>query len=183
MGKKAIFFDRDGVINRDYGYVGSIERFDFLPGVIESLAELKASGYLTILVTNQSGIARGLYTIEDYQKLTDYMQGELAKSNAQFDGIYFCPHHVNAQIEEFRCDCVCRKPKPGMLLWARDEFDLDLAQSVMIGDHASDIEAAMQAEVGHLILVGEHIKTESILVPQAKCFKDVADATGYIKQL
>lgn len=184
MSQKAVFLDRDGVINRDYGYVGSVDRFEFLPGVIDSLAKLKQMGYLTILVTNQSGIARGMFTIEDFNAVTDYMQKTLEQSNAKIDGVYFCPHHVDAQVEEFRCDCSCRKPKPSMFFWARNEFDIDMSASVMIGDHASDIEAAVVAEVGSLFLVGDHIQTESKLVPKStKCFKDLAEATAYLQSL
>ncbi len=170
---KAVFFDRDGVINRDYGYVGSLERFEFLPGVPEALAAIKAKGYLTILVTNQSGIARGLYTTDDFDTLTEFMQGQLQAKQAQFDGVYFCPHHPEANVAAFRCECACRKPKPGMILWAQKEFSLDLEHSIMVGDHASDIEAAKNAGLTKLILVGEHLESDGPLVPEAKCYPDL----------
>lgn len=172
--RKAIFFDRDGVINRDFGYVGTVDRFEFLPQVCESLAKLKKMGYALVLVTNQSGIARGMYTVDDFNKVTEYMQDELKKHDAGFDGIYFCPHHPNATVSEFRCTCTCRKPKPDMILWARDEYDLDLSNSIFVGDHASDIAAAKNAKVGGLVLVGEHIASECKIVPDAQCFEDLS---------
>ena len=171
--RPAIFFDRDGVINRDFGYVGSWKRFEFLPGVIASLARLKELGFATVVVTNQSGIARGLYTVADYQDVTDKMQRELSFAQAQFDGIYFCPHHPEALVPEFRCNCTCRKPKPEMFLWARRELDLDLPNSILVGDHASDIAAGKSAGVGTLVLVGEHLATERELAPEAQCFADL----------
>lgn len=171
--RKAVFFDRDGVINRDFGYVGTVERFEFLPEVFSSLAKLKEMGYALVLVTNQSGIARGMYTVDDFNKVKDYMQEKLKEHNAEFDGIYFCPHHPNATVAEFRCTCSCRKPKPDMIFWARDEFELDLQNSIFVGDHASDIAAAKNAKVGGLVLVGEHIESERKIVPDAQCFDDL----------
>lgn len=173
--KKAVFFDRDGVINKDYGYVGTLERFKFLPGVKEALATLKQMGYLTILVTNQSGIARGMYTVDDFDTVTEFMQGQLSLCKAQFDGIYFCPHHPQATVAAFRCECTCRKPQPEMLLWAQREFDIDLEHSIMVGDHASDIEAGENAGVKNLILVGTHLDTDGPLVPQAQRFDSLPD--------
>lgn len=172
---KAVFLDRDGVINVDHGYVGKIEDFEFLPHVKEALAFLKAQQWKLILVTNQSGIARGMYSEQDFHKLTDFMQGELSKVNAQFDGVYFCPHHKEAQVAEYRQDCSCRKPKPGMLLKAAQELDIDLGLSIMVGDHASDIKAAKAAGISKLVLVGTHISTESSKVPEAQVFTDLYD--------
>lgn len=180
--KKAVFFDRDGVINKDYGYVGTLERFKFLPSVKEALASIKQMGYLTILVTNQSGIARGIYTVDDFDTVTEFMQGELSASHAEFDGIYFCPHHPQASVAAFRCECTCRKPQPEMLLWAQKEFDLDLEHSIMVGDHATDIEAGQNAGLKNLILVGTHLETDGPLVPQAQCFADLPSFVGALQR-
>ncbi len=154
--RKAVLLDRDGVINRDYGYVGSIARFELLEGVAQALHDLKQLGYATVVVTNQSGIARGMYTEADYQAVTSHMQQLLAPYAATFDGIYFCPHHPQAQVAAYRQDCACRKPQPGMLLKAQAELDLDLAHSIMVGDHLSDLRAGVSAGVGNLVLVGTH---------------------------
>lgn len=172
--RKAIFLDRDGVINKDYGYVGRISDFEFLPRTIDALAKLKAQGWLLVLVTNQSGIARGMYTEQDFHELTTYMQNMLRAHHAEFDRVYFCPHHPNASIGVYRQDCSCRKPKPGMLLQAAEELQIELESSWMVGDHASDLKAAAAAGVGHLVLVGEHIATEFPKCPQAASFTDLA---------
>lgn len=156
--RQAVLLDRDGVINLDYGYVGSVERFELLPKVPWALRTLKELGFLTVVVTNQSGIARGLYSEADYHAVTAKMQSLLAAEGAKLDGIYYCPHHPEAQLEAYRLDCPCRKPKPGMLLKAQDELDLDLRHSIMVGDHLSDLRAGAAAKVGNLVLVGNHLK-------------------------
>lgn len=177
---KAVFLDRDGVINKDYGYVGTIEQFEFLPRVSWALAQLKAQGWKLILVTNQSGIARGMYTESDFHKLTAFMQEQLKASGAEFDGVYFCPHHPEAQVEGYRKDCDCRKPKPGMFLKAAKELGVGLEDSIMIGDHASDLIAAQSAGIQHLILVGEHVQKEAPKVPQAQVYRDLANCVEHL---
>lgn len=179
--QKAVFLDRDGVINRDYGYVGSLDRFEFLPGVKEALAELKTMGYKTVLVTNQSGIARGLYTIDDFETVTDFMQGQLEFANAKLDGVYMCPHHPKATVAQFRCECSCRKPKSEMFVWAKSELDIDMANSIMVGDHVTDLQAAAGAGIKTLVLVGDHIATESKLMGSAVVCKDLPDVVAAIK--
>ena len=143
---KAIFLDRDGVINEDFGYVHRIENFHFMPGVFEALRHFKALGYKLILITNQSGIGRGYYSEEDFQKLTNWMQERLEKEGVRLDAIYYCPHHPQQ-------GCDCRKPEPGMITQAAKEHGIDLTNSWMIGDKPSDIEAANRAGVGHTILL------------------------------
>lgn len=141
----AIFLDRDGVINVDHGFVHQIEKFDFLPGVKDALRIMKVKGYLLILVTNQAGIAYGYYTEEDHLKLDSYMQEELRKEGLAFDATYFCPHHSTKGIGKYRVECECRKPKPGMLLNACREFNIDIKTSYMVGDRMTDIEAGRNA--------------------------------------
>lgn len=175
---KAVFLDRDGVINIDYGYVGKISDFHFIEGVVESLAALKKAGFLLILVTNQSGIARGFYSEEDFHNLTAYMQDELAKEHASFDGIYYCPHHPKATLLQYRKECTCRKPQPGMILKARDDFKIDLSKSIMIGDHAGDLLAAKAAGIPKLCLVGEHIATEREKIDGISCFESLKKCTA-----
>ena len=155
--KKAIFLDRDGVINKDSGYVHAIEDFHFLPGVFEALRTFEALGYLLIIVTNQSGIGRGYYTQKDFETLTDWMKKELQKRDIHIAGVYHCPHHPDD-------GCGCRKPQPGLILQAAKDFDVDLSRSWMIGDKQSDIEAAKNAGIQNAILLGEgeapyHAKT------------------------
>ncbi len=173
--RRAAFLDRDGVVNIDYGYVGRTADFHFVPGAPQALARLKKLGFFTVLVTNQSGIARGYYTVQDFLTLTAYMQRRLTAENAAFDAVYFCPHHEDGTAAEFRKACPGRKPAPGMILAAAAEYDLDLEHSILIGDHAGDLKAGAAAGVGLLYLVGAHIETEGAkLPPGAKIYKDLA---------
>lgn len=172
---KACFLDRDGVINVDYGYVGALRDFKFIEGVPQALSRIKRAGYLLVLVTNQSGIARGRFSCEDFLKLCAHMQQALRPLKADFDGIYYCPHHPQGQVEDFRKDCQGRKPGPGMLLQAAADLNIDLTESVMAGDHAGDLIAAKAAGVSRLFLVGEHLAAESPKVPEAACYADLKD--------
>ena len=148
MSKAAIFLDRDGVINEDTGYVSQIDDFHFLPGVIDALQLLKKKGYLLVVVTNQSGIARGYFSEDEFMNLTEWMDWSLADRNVDLDGIYFCPHHP-----DHGAPCDCRKPEPGMLLLAQQELGIDMSCSYMVGDKPSDLKAAVNAGVGHKIMV------------------------------
>ncbi len=141
---KAVFFDRDGVINVDTGYVGRIEDFAFIEGVIPAMQYAQQQGYLLIIVTNQSGIGRCYYTENDFQQLTKWMKSELAQQGVIIDAVFHCPH-----TDSDRCEC--RKPKPGLFLRAIDKFDVDCDNSWMVGDSERDIEAAVAAGIGHTV--------------------------------
>nr|WP_230326836.1 MULTISPECIES: D-glycero-beta-D-manno-heptose 1,7-bisphosphate 7-phosphatase [unclassified Serratia (in: enterobacteria)] len=149
----AIFLDRDGTINIDHGYVHEIDDFQFIDGVIDACRELKSMGFALVLVTNQSGIARGKFSEEQFMRLTEWMDWSMADRDVDLDGIYFCPHHPEAVIEEYRQVCDCRKPQPGMLLQAQKELNIDLAASYMVGDKIEDMQAAAAAGVGTKVLV------------------------------
>lgn len=149
----AIFLDRDGTINVDHGYVHEIDDFEFIEGTIEACLELKAMGYALVLVTNQSGIARGKFTEDQFFRLTEWMDWSLADRGVDLDGIYFCPHHPEAIVEEYKQACDCRKPQPGMFLTAKEELNIDMAASYMVGDKFEDMQAAINAGVGTKILV------------------------------
>lgn len=144
--KKVIFLDRDGVINQDYGYVYKIEDFKFIDGVFEACRSFKKLGYEIVVVTNQSGIARGYYSEEEFLKLTSYMQNEFLKNGISILKTYYCPHLPNS-------NCECRKPKTGMILKALDEFDISLEKSWLIGDKLSDIECAKNANIKNRVLI------------------------------
>ncbi len=141
---KAVFFDRDGVINIDTGYVGKIEDFRFVKGIVAAMQYAQQQGYLLIIVTNQSGIGRGYYTEDDFQQLTAWMKAELAQQDVIVDAVFHCPHTDSDQ-------CDCRKPKPGLFLQAIDKYDVDCDNSWMIGDSERDIEAAVTAGIGHTV--------------------------------
>lgn len=145
--QKAIFLDRDGVINVDKAYVSKIEDFEFCEGVFETLRHFQSLGYLLIIVTNQSGIGRGYYSKKDFETLTAWMLQELLHVNIKIDAVYHCPHAPEDK-------CACRKPKSGMFENAIKDHNIDVTQSWMIGDKPSDIEAAQNAGIGNTILVG-----------------------------
>ena len=167
MANKAVFLDRDGTINVDYGYVHQIDDFHFIDGVIDALLQLKKKGYLLVLVTNQSGIARGYFSEEQFLQLTEWFDWSLADRGVDFDGIYYCPHHPEGQ-GEYREDCDCRKPKAGMFTQAIADLNIDPAQSIMVGDKLEDLLAAENAGVKTKILV----RTGKEVTPQAEAKAD-----------
>jgi D-glycero-D-manno-heptose 1,7-bisphosphate phosphatase len=152
--RPAIFFDRDGVINADHGYVGQVSRFDFLPGAIAGVRAANAAGALAFLVTNQSGVARGYYSEADVAILHRHMAKLMAEEGALFDDLRYCPHLPDASVEAYRLDCSCRKPKPGMILDLMAHWPVDPARSAMIGDKPSDMEAARSAGIEGLLYTG-----------------------------
>lgn len=151
--RKAAFLDRDGVINLDRAYVHRWDEFEFVPGAIDAMRRLKEAGYALVVVTNQSGIARGYYTDEQYQALTAAMREALADAGAAVEAVYHCPHHPKGSVAELAIDCDCRKPAPGMILRAAKELNLSLSDSILVGDKPSDIEAARTAGVGKAYIV------------------------------
>lgn len=146
--RKALFLDRDGVVNVEKNYLHKIEEFELVEGIAEVCRAYQENGYLIIIVTNQSGISRGLYSEEDFAILSEWMVEHFKTLGITITHIYHCPHH-----ESIDGVCECRKPEPGMFLSAQREYDLDMAHSVMIGDNERDIEAALRAEVGENILL------------------------------
>ena len=151
--RKAAFLDRDGVINLDRAYVHQWDEFEFVPGAVDAMRRLREAGYVLIVVTNQSGLARGMYTEAQFQALTTQMRAALKDAGAEVEAVYHCPHHPKGTVAELARDCDCRKPEPGMILQAAREHGLSLAQSFMVGDKPSDIEAARAAGVGHAYIV------------------------------
>lgn len=149
----AIFLDRDGTINVDHGYVHEIDAFEFIDGVIDAMRELKKMGYALVVVTNQSGIARGKFTEAQFETLTEWMDWSLADRDVDLDGIYYCPHHPQGSIEEFRQVCDCRKPHPGMLISARDFLHLVCRLLLEKKKKLEDMQAAAAANVGTKVLV------------------------------
>ena len=143
--RQAIFFDRDGVLNEEVGYLYEVERFKWIDGARDAIKLCNERGLLTVVVTNQSGIARGFYTAREVDNLHAYMQKSLAEVGAHIDAFYYCPHHPEGKIPEFSIVCDCRKPKPGLILRACAELDINPAQSILFGDSKRDIEAAQAA--------------------------------------
>lgn len=150
---KTIFLDRDGVINNDTGYVHTWEMFEFLPGVIDALGILLNLDYEIIVITNQSGIARGMYTEKDVQALHFNLDLYLKQRGLLIRDFYYCPHHPHGTEPNYRKFCDCRKPLPGMLHRAVSEHSCDLSSSIMVGDKWSDIEAGLSAGVFRNFLI------------------------------
>ena len=147
--QKAIFLDRDGTINKYVGFLRDIDEFELIPGVAEAIKKINASGYLAIVITNQPVIARGEVTVPELQQIHNKMETLLGAEGAYLDALYYCPHHPHkgyeGEIPELKIDCDCRKPKPGMLVKAAEDFTIDLSASWMIGDGENDIKAGLAA--------------------------------------
>lgn len=139
MKCKAVFLDRDGTINVDKNYVYKIEDFEFLPGIIEALKLFQKKGYKLFIITNQSGIARGYYTEEKFNKLNSWMLNEFEKNSIQIEKVYYCPHLPDAEVLKYKKNCDCRKPNLELFYKAVEEFNIDLNQSIAIGDKGRDI--------------------------------------------
>ena len=148
MKNKALFLDRDGVINIEKNYVHQIKDFDFIEGIFELCRKFQSKGYLIFIVTNQAGIARGYYTLDDYNILTSWMLKEFEEQKIIISNVYHCPHHP-----DFNGKCLCRKPNTKMLNDAKNEFNLDFKKSILIGDKLSDIECGKNAGIGTNILI------------------------------
>jgi D-glycero-D-manno-heptose 1,7-bisphosphate phosphatase len=151
--RKAAFLDRDGVINLESSYVSRWEDFKFVPGAVDAMRALQQVGFALVVVTNQSGIARGFYTEDQYQALTVAMKQALAEAGAAVDAVYHCPHHPAGSLTELAIDCYCRKPAPGMIFRASRELNLSLSDSILVGDKSSDIQAARAAGVGNAYII------------------------------
>ena len=142
---RAVFFDRDGVLNEEVGYLHEIERFKWIDGAREAVKLCNEKNFLAVVVTNQGGIAKALYTARDVDVLHSFMQESLAEIGAHIDGFYYCPHHIDGTIKELSVECDCRKPKPGLILRACKDFDIEPARSIMFGDKERDIGAERAA--------------------------------------
>ncbi len=155
MATKAAFLDRDGVINVDRGYVYRIEDFTLIDGVLEAAKRLYDAGFKLVIITNQSGIARGFYKESDLSLLNEHILKIFREVGAPLSGIYCCPHLPDAPLQAYRKICDCRKPAPGLFLKAAKELDLDLEKSLAFGDKERDLEAAKRAGVPVRLLLGK----------------------------
>lgn len=156
---RALFLDRDGVVNKEIGYLSRPDQVRFLPGIFDLCRKAQLLGYILIIVTNQAGIARGYYSETEFHVLMQWMTGEFTREGVRLDRYYFCPHHPEHGVGAYRLDCQDRKPNPGMFLNAATEFHLDLARSIFLGDRCTDMVAGRAAGVGTLVLVeGQEVK-------------------------
>ncbi|MCL2761091.1 MAG: D-glycero-beta-D-manno-heptose 1,7-bisphosphate 7-phosphatase [Desulfuromonadales bacterium] len=175
---KAVFLDRDGTLNVESGYIFKIEDIKFIPGVKEGLSLLKSAGFLLVVITNQAGVAKNLYTIDDLEKLHNFMQNELEEFGVGIDGWYFCPHHPEyGELKE----CNCRKPLPGMIYAAANDLNIDLSASWVVGDKTSDILAGIAAGCRSVLVETGYGETEKQSLPErVTVCRDILEAAKFI---
>lgn len=159
---KALFLDRDGVINEEVNYLYKIEDFIFIDEIFDICKAYQHNDFIIVVITNQAGIARGKYTSADFDKLNNWMLDEFSEKGIRIEKVFFCPHHP-----DFSGPCECRKPNPGMIFQAQKEFDINLAESVLIGDKISDIEAGLNAGIENSFHI-EEILAEFPVLPLLK---------------
>jgi D-glycero-D-manno-heptose 1,7-bisphosphate phosphatase len=180
--KRAVFLDRDGTINVEREYLRRVEDFAFIEGSVKAIRRLREAGFLVIVVTNQSGVARGYFDLAEVEMLHQHLQEELRLLGTQVDAFYICPHHPEEGIGEFRRDCDCRKGSPGMLLQAAAEHNIDLRRSFMVGDKVADVEAGLAAGCRALLVLTGHGGKEITKLPagSAQTAPDLAAAAEWI---
>ncbi len=154
--RPAVFLDRDGTLNVEKNYLIDPAEFEFIPGVPQALKRLQDAGYLLVVVTNQSGVARGYFSLEQVRRLHDYMEKLLQTYGVKLAGVYSCPHHPEAGIGEYSKNCSCRKGAPGMLLQAAQDLAVDLQKSYMVGDKEADILAGFAAGCSSILVKTGH---------------------------
>ena len=158
--KRALFLDRDGIINVDFGYVHQIKDFEFVDGIFDLCQYAQDMGFEIFVITNQAGIARGYYEVDDFLALTTWMKEQFLEQGITITDVYYCPHHPDKGNNKYVKRCKCRKPEPGMLLKAAKEHTLNLAHSVFIGDKSSDMKAAEAAHIHNRVLVASKYTVE-----------------------
>lgn len=184
----AVFLDRDGTINEQMGYINHISRFQLLPGVAAAIARLNRAGMPVVVVSNQSGLARGYFPESLLTAVHDKMHALLAREGAKIDAVYFCPHHPEAKMEQFRLDCRCRKPKTGLLEQAARELCLDLSSSFMVGDRWSDLRCGAAVGCRTVLVLTGYGRGEAVWIGpdqdlQPNCMaEDLDDAVTWILQ-
>jgi len=180
--KRAVFVDRDGTLNEESGYLFRKEDCRFIPGVIKAIVQLNKAGFLVVVITNQSGIARGYYSEADLHQLHLYMANEIKVSGGRVDGWYFCPHHPDYLSDGAQCDC--RKPMPGMILRAAHELGIDLASSWMVGDKIADVKAGIAAGCQTIMVKTGYGEVEALsALPGQITLDDFCAAADYITKL
>lgn len=169
--RRALFLDRDGVINVDIGYLHRREDCIFIPGIFELVRRARAAGYDVFVVTNQAGIARGYYSEETFAEFTEWLLLQFVAEGASVTDVYYCPHHPTAGVGKYHTACECRKPAPGMLLRAAREHIIDLSRSVMVGDSEADMVAAKAAGIGARYLLGAAVDESAATVHVGNLFE------------
>ena len=178
--KKALFLDRDGIVNEDRGYVYRPEDFQFKDGIFKLCREAKSQGYLVIIITNQSGIGRGYFGEEEYLRLNQWMLEQFSKQEILIDQVYHCPYHPEKGLGSYKMNSPDRKPGAGMFLKAQRAYDIDMALSIAIGDRASDVEAARRAGVGQLLLLAGNDAFQTM--EDVQVIRDLREAIPFLRE-
>lgn len=178
---KALFLDRDGVINVDKNYVHKIEDFEFIEGIFEVVKYFQDRGYLIIIITNQAGIGRGYYSENDFKKLTAWMIKQFEQNNIKIDKVYYDPYHPIHGKGRYKKDSYNRKPNPGMIIEAKNKFNLSLEQSILVGDKITDVEAGINAGINDLFLISNQNKSSININSNVKLINDLKDIIRYFK--
>jgi D-glycero-D-manno-heptose 1,7-bisphosphate phosphatase len=173
---KAVFLDRDGTIIVDKGYIQTPKDVELIPGVIEAMKRLILHKFKIIIITNQSAVARGIITEDELAQIHQRMIRLLKKHKIKIDGIYYCPHLVDGVVREYRIDCDCRKPKPGLILRAVKEHNIDMQQSYMVGNTVNDMKAAATAGIKCKILIAEGATRCEVADLVVSTFKDAVSS-------
>jgi D-glycero-D-manno-heptose 1,7-bisphosphate phosphatase len=158
--KRAVFIDRDGTISEEVGYINHVSRFRLFPYAASAIRYLNENGWLAVVITNQAGVARGYFSEDTIQSVHAAMTRELQSAGARLDAIYYCAHHPSVGEPPYRLDCDCRKPKPGLILRAAKDLDIDLEHSWMVGDRYSDVELAANAGVKSMFVLSGYGRGE-----------------------
>jgi len=185
MKKKAVFLDRDGTINRDVGYPDSFSLIEIFPYSFEAIKKINEGGLLAVIVTNQSGIGRGLIEEKNIHEIHRKIRESFAKHGARFDGIYYCPHYPSSTNPKYRKDCPCRKPNPGMAHRAAKELNIDITNSYMVGDKVEDILFGLNIKATSILLLTGYgqkslKKLKSQMIKPAYVASDLLDAVNWI---
>ena len=180
--RKAVFVDRDGTINEESGYLFRKEDCRFIPGALAAIVQLNKAGFRVVVITNQSGIARGYYSADDLEQLHLHMADEIAAAGGRIDGWYHCPHHPDYPADDAQCDC--RKPLPGLLQRAAQELAIDLASSWMVGDKLADITAGVAAGCQTILVRTGYGSSEAHSAPEGQLIlDDLGAASAHIIKL
>jgi D-glycero-D-manno-heptose 1,7-bisphosphate phosphatase len=173
--RPAVFLDRDGTINVDAGYIDRLERLELYPFAIDAIRLFKRAGYLVVIITNQAGVAQGMYGEDFVERVRQYIAGQAKLGDAHIDGHYYCPHSPEAIVERYRTECDCRKPKAGMALRAAKDLGIDLARSVVIGDRWRDLAVARAVGARGIMVRTGYGATEALHPPPGMAADAVCD--------
>jgi D-glycero-D-manno-heptose 1,7-bisphosphate phosphatase len=175
MKNRAFFLDRDGVIIKNIPYLNTVKDLEFLPGVYSAIKQINDFGYKCIVITNQSGVARGIVSVDQIFSIHEYLRRSLEKAGAIIDAFYFCPHHLRGKIRKYTIECDCRKPRSGMFFQAAKEHNLSLANSIMVGDSNIDVEAGRNAGCKSFLLYNQTVISGKMIT-----FQSLKEAVTFI---